>query len=74
MGFGTVHKVRSEDWWHNILEGAAPLAGVYETREGAGEAGRGQAQSLQTEHVINSEDGTIVERCSHCADQGRMAG
>ena len=74
MGFGTVHTVRSEDGWRTILEGAAPLAGVYQTREEAVEAGRAQAQSLQTEHLIHSEDGTIVERLSYGADQGRMAG
>ena len=74
MGFGTVHTVRSEDGWRNILEGAAPLAGVCQTREEAVEAGRAQAQSLQTEHVIHGEDGTIVERRSYGSNGARLAG
>jgi Uncharacterized protein conserved in bacteria (DUF2188) len=72
MGFGAVHTIYSEEGWRNTLEGAAPLAGVYETKEEAVDAGRAQAENLQTEHLIHSEDGTIVERHSYGAR--RLAG
>jgi hypothetical protein len=74
LAFGTVHTVHSEEGWRNTLEGAAPLAGVYETKEAAVAAGRAQAQTLQTEHVIHSEDGKIVDRHLYGSDHERLAG
>lgn len=73
MAFCTVHTVHSEEGWRNTLEGAASLPGVYDTKEEAVEAGRAQAQSLQTEHVIHSDDGTIVERHSYAGDPAPLA-
>ena len=73
MAFCTVHTVRSEEGWRNTLEGAAPLPGLYDTKPEAIEAGRAQAESLQTEHVIHSDDGTIVERHSYGNDPARLA-
>jgi hypothetical protein len=74
VGLGTIHTVRSEHGRRNILEGAqAPLAG--RTRQArSGRDGRVQAERLQPEHVIHSEDGTIAERHSHGTNWTRMAG
>ena len=63
-----------EDGWRGILEGAAPLAGVYQTSEDAVEAGRAQAQSLQTEQMIHGDDATLVERRSYGSNGARLAG
>ena len=65
MAFCTVHTVSIRGRVAQHLEGAAPLPGVYDTKAEAIEAGRAQAESLQTEHVIHSDDGTIVERHSY---------
>ena len=65
MAFCTVHTVRSEEGWRNTSRAQHLFPGVYDTKAEAIEAGRAQAESLQTEHVIHSDDGTIVERHSY---------
>ena len=60
MADGFVHTVHADGAWRNSIEGDAPLAGAYETKADAVEAGRAEAQRRQTEHLIHNEDGSIA--------------
>jgi Uncharacterized protein conserved in bacteria (DUF2188) len=74
MADGFVHTVHADGSWRNTIEGSAPLAGTYETRAAAVEAGRAEAKTRQTEHVIHNEDGAISERNSYGKDPTDRAG
>jgi hypothetical protein len=73
MADGFVHTVRASAW-RNSIEGAAPLAGAYDTKAEAVEAGRAEAQRRQTEHLIHNEDGEIAERNSYGNDPADRPG
>ncbi len=75
MANGFVHTVHVEGRWENTLEGEdESLPGGYETKDEAVEAGRVEAQSRQTEHVIHREDGSIEERNSYGNDARHRPG
>jgi hypothetical protein len=65
MADGFVHTVHADGHWRNTIERSGPLPDAYDTKAEAVEAGRTEAQSRQTEHVIHHEDGTIGERNSY---------
>jgi hypothetical protein len=69
MSAGFVHTVYREGNWVNEIEGdAGALPGAHETKDAAVAAGREEAISRQTEHVIHNQDGTIGERNSYGND------
>ncbi len=68
MADGFVHTVHTDGRWSNSIAGASPLAGTYDTKSEAVEAGRSEARRRKTEHVIHNEDGTIGERSSYGND------
>jgi Uncharacterized protein conserved in bacteria (DUF2188) len=74
MAEGFVHTVHTDGSWSNSIEGASPLAGTYETKADAVEAGRSEARRRQTEHLIHNEDGTIGERSSYGDDPADRPG
>jgi len=74
MADGFVHTVHADGTWRNGIEGDAPLAGAYETKAEAVEAGRAEARSRQTEHLIHNEDGSIAERNSYGNDPADRLG
>jgi len=71
---GFVHTVYKRDAWLNEIEDGDELGGTYATKEVAASAGREEAISRETEHVIHNEDGTIGERNSYGSDPHDRAG
>jgi hypothetical protein len=69
MADGFVHTVFKDGSWQNTIEGSdSDLVGTYDIKEDAVEAGRAEARSRQTEHVIHNQDGVIAERNSYGND------
>ena len=75
MAEGYVHTVHAEGRWQTAIEGdLMPLPESFLTKAEAVEAGRGEAQRRQTEHVIHNEDGSIGERNSYRPDPSDRPG
>jgi len=70
MAKGFVHTVYKNERWINELEGGSELPGAYSTKDDAVAAGREQAKSAKTEHVIHKQNGQIGERSSYGTDPG----
>lgn len=69
MARGWIHTVHSNGAWRNEVEESGSLPGTYSTKEAAVSAGRQEAMSRETEHVIHNLDGTISERNSYGNDR-----
>jgi len=65
---GFVHTVYKNETWINQLEEGNELPGTYETKAAAVAAGRSQAMSDHTEHVIHKQNGQIEKRNSYGND------
>ena len=68
MAKGFVHTVYKNETWINELEEGKKLPGNYATKEQAVAAGREQAMSDKTEHVIHRQNGQIENRNSYGND------
>jgi len=67
---GWVHTIhRSGEWVNELEEG--PILSQHTTKAPAVLAGRLEAKSRRTEHVIHNVDGSIGERNSYGADSSR---
>jgi hypothetical protein len=67
MARGWVHTVYKGGNWVNEVEGEGQLSS-HATKDEAVAAGRREAISRRTEHVIHHIDGTIAERNSYGND------
>jgi len=74
MARGFVHTVPTSGRWRNRVEAAELLPGVYEVKADAVEAGRSEAKSRGTEHVVHNTDGSIARRNSYGRDPAHRAG
>jgi hypothetical protein len=63
-----VHTVPASGSWENKRAGEDTAFSRHDTKQEAVDAGRAQAMSDQTEHIIHREDGTIGERNSYGSD------
>lgn len=71
MARGWVHTIhRSGEWVNELEEG--PILSQHTTKAPAVLAGRLEAKSRRTEHVIHNVDGSIGERNSYGADSSRL--
>ncbi|MBS1887123.1 MAG: DUF2188 domain-containing protein [Actinobacteria bacterium] len=68
MARGWVHTVHKSGIWVNEIEGDGTLSS-HATKEEAVAAGRREAISRRTEHVIHRLDGTFAERNSYGNDR-----
>jgi hypothetical protein len=73
MADGFIHTVHKDGEWVNEIEDSA-VASAFETKAEAIEAGRKEAQSRLTEHVIHNEDGTVSGRNSYGNDPSSRPG
>jgi hypothetical protein len=67
MARGWVHTVHKNGVWMNEIEEGGELS-RHATKDDAVGAGRREAQTRKTEHVIHNMDGTISERNSYGSD------
>jgi hypothetical protein len=74
MATGYVHTVYKDGEWVNSVEGDGDVGQAYATKDAAVAAGRAEAQSRTTEHVIHNQDGTISERHSYGNDPAHRPG
>jgi hypothetical protein len=75
MATGFVHTVHRNGAWANTIEGENDaLPGSHATKDAAVAAGRQEAISRRTEHVIHDEDGSIGERSSYGSDPSDRPG
>jgi hypothetical protein len=66
--------VYKRETWLNEIEDGEELGGSYATKEVAVSAGREEAISRKTEHVIHNQDGTISERNTYGNDPADRPG
>lgn len=71
MARGWVHTIHRSGEWVNELEDG-PILSQHTTKAPAVLAGRLEAKSRRTEHVIHNVDGSIGERNSYGADSSRL--
>jgi len=74
MATGHVHTVYKHGEWVNSVAGDGDLDRRYPTKDDAVAAGRAEAQTRKTEHVIHNQDGTISERNSYGNDPADRPG
>jgi hypothetical protein len=63
-----IHTVPSDGAWENKREGQDTPLSRHDTKAEAVAAGRTQAMTDKTEHIIHEQDGTIGERNSYGSD------
>jgi uncharacterized protein DUF2188 len=63
-----IHTVFADGSWRNKREESDGYLSQHGTKEEAVEAGRQQARSDQTEHMIHNQEGVIAERNSYGND------
>jgi hypothetical protein len=74
MAKGDVETYHQDGSWKNRTEGGQQLTGEYDKKEDAVAAGRKEAQSRKTEHVIKNLDGKIGEKNSYGNDPRNIPG